>query len=201
MEHEHPMQLTYLTARTAVNLLLTFVFQLESAWASLEHGPRLITGSVSSLVDQLVRSATSVTANMQEGFGKASRESLTVFLRIARGSLYEVVDHLESIKLLVCSFVPVTEQMDVLYKSWKVLQDQFDEEFTNYTKDSVRFIEMTLEPTDQNRQDQQDPEMPESSRTSGSSGSFELPELCRKTPETMIIVQDCNRKKRKLFDK
>ena len=46
------------------------------------------------LTDQLVRAARSATANLAEGYGRYHYVENTQFARQARGSLYEVLDHL-----------------------------------------------------------------------------------------------------------
>jgi four helix bundle protein len=46
------------------------------------------------LAGQLRRAATSVTANIAEGYGRFSYQENAQFCRQARGSLYEVRDHL-----------------------------------------------------------------------------------------------------------
>ena len=46
------------------------------------------------LADQLIRSARSVTANIAEGYGRFHYQENIQFCRQARGSLYEVLDHL-----------------------------------------------------------------------------------------------------------
>jgi four helix bundle protein len=46
------------------------------------------------LASQLRRAATSVTANIAEGFGRFGYQENAQFLRQARGSLYELRDHL-----------------------------------------------------------------------------------------------------------
>lgn len=53
------------------------------------------------VISQVSRSATSVTANLMEGIGKVTDESLHVFVRIARGSLWETLDHMESLRVLL----------------------------------------------------------------------------------------------------
>jgi four helix bundle protein len=47
-----------------------------------------------ALVQQLRRAATSITANIVEGFGRYSFQENIQFCRQARGSAYEVRDHL-----------------------------------------------------------------------------------------------------------
>jgi four helix bundle protein len=50
------------------------------------------------LIDQLLRSSRSITANIAEGFGRFHYQENIQFCRQARGSLLEVLDH------LICSF-------------------------------------------------------------------------------------------------
>ena len=45
------------------------------------------------LVDQVVRAARSVTANIAEGYGRYHYQENIQFCRQARGSLYELLDH------------------------------------------------------------------------------------------------------------
>jgi four helix bundle protein len=46
------------------------------------------------LSDQLIRAARSVTANIAEGYGRFHYQENIQFMRQARGSLFEVLDHL-----------------------------------------------------------------------------------------------------------
>jgi four helix bundle protein len=46
------------------------------------------------LADQLIRAARSVTANIAEGYGRFHYQENIQFMRQARGSLFEVLDHL-----------------------------------------------------------------------------------------------------------
>lgn len=46
------------------------------------------------LVDQIIRSSRSVTANISEGHGRFHFQENIQFCRIARGSLIETLDHL-----------------------------------------------------------------------------------------------------------
>ncbi len=47
-----------------------------------------------ALADQLVRASRSATANLAEGYGRYSYPDMVRFARQARGSLYEILDHL-----------------------------------------------------------------------------------------------------------
>lgn len=46
------------------------------------------------LTDQLIRASRSVTANNAEGYGRFHYQENIQFCRQARGSLYEIIDHL-----------------------------------------------------------------------------------------------------------
>ena len=46
------------------------------------------------LQDQLIRASRSVTANLAEGYGRFHYAENVQFARQARGSLYEIIDHL-----------------------------------------------------------------------------------------------------------
>ena len=47
-----------------------------------------------ALTDQLLRASRSITANLAEGHGRFHYQENIRFCRIARGSLFEVLDHL-----------------------------------------------------------------------------------------------------------
>ena len=57
------------------------------------------------LVDQVIRSSRSVTANLAEGFGRYHYQENIQFARIARGSLYETLDHV----ICMCDMNYITE--------------------------------------------------------------------------------------------
>lgn len=46
------------------------------------------------LVDQMIRASRSITANLAEGYGRFHFQESIQYCRQARGSLYELVDHL-----------------------------------------------------------------------------------------------------------
>ena len=46
------------------------------------------------LKDQMIRAARSVTANRAEGFGRYHYQEFIQHMRMARGSVYELLDHL-----------------------------------------------------------------------------------------------------------
>ena len=46
------------------------------------------------LKDQLIRASRSVTANIAEGYGRSHYQEYIQYCRQARGSLYEILDHL-----------------------------------------------------------------------------------------------------------
>lgn len=46
------------------------------------------------LSDQIIRASRSVTANIAEGYGRFYYQENILFCRQARGSLYELIDHL-----------------------------------------------------------------------------------------------------------
>jgi four helix bundle protein len=51
---------------------------------------RLPKAELYGLVSQIRRSGVSVASNIAEGFGRGSRADYTRFLKVARGSLYEI---------------------------------------------------------------------------------------------------------------
>lgn len=56
--------------------------------------PLLPNSEKYALVTQLQRAAVSITANISEGYGRFHYKESVQFYRIARGSLYELKDHL-----------------------------------------------------------------------------------------------------------
>lgn len=48
------------------------------------------------LIDQIIRSSRSVTANIAEGYGRHHYQENLQYLRQSRGSLYETLEHLHT---------------------------------------------------------------------------------------------------------
>ena len=59
-----------------------------------ELARRLPAGEKNRLSDQMIRASRSVTANIAEGYGRFHYQENIRFCRQARGSLYEIIDHL-----------------------------------------------------------------------------------------------------------
>ncbi len=55
------------------------------------------------LVDQLIRSTRKCPANIAEGYGRFHYQENIQYCRIARGSLYESIDHLSCAK--ECNYI------------------------------------------------------------------------------------------------
>jgi len=55
------------------------------------------------LFDQMIRASQSITANMAEGYGRYHFQDNIRFCRQSRGSVYELLDHIEG--ALECGYV------------------------------------------------------------------------------------------------
>ena len=85
---------------------MEFLFRKLIVWQKAVELARLVYVIVKkfpseeryALADQLRRAATSVSANIAEGNGRASNKDYAHFLAIARGSLYETITQLELAK-------------------------------------------------------------------------------------------------------
>jgi len=99
------------------------------------------------ICDQLVRSVTSIGANVAEGRGRATFPSVINFLGIARGSLFESIKHIEYLYV----FCPDDhkEELFNLHDAWKnkfipsfekqynVLLEEYIQEFSVDTQEFV----------------------------------------------------------------
>ncbi|MBP7637612.1 MAG: four helix bundle protein [Kiritimatiellae bacterium] len=74
------------------------------------------------LKDQIVRASRSVTANLAEGYGRHHHQENIQFCRIARGSLSETLDHLNTaLDEEYLSDKDYGELRSMLSDTWKVL--------------------------------------------------------------------------------
>jgi four helix bundle protein len=71
-----------------------------------------------SLTDQLLRASRSVTANIAEGHGRYHYQENIRFCRIARGSLFEVLDHL--ICANDCQLIPKETLLELKYEAEQI---------------------------------------------------------------------------------
>jgi four helix bundle protein len=72
------------------------------------------------LVDQIVRSSRSVTANIAEGYGRYHYQENIQYCRQARGSLFELLDHL--CVALDEQFIPLNLFNDLKTKTFRVIK-------------------------------------------------------------------------------
>ena len=78
-------------------------FEDLETWKSARELAQAVSKSVKTfpndekfrLVDQIIRSSRSVPANIAEGFGRFHFQENIQFCRQARGSLYELIDHVD----------------------------------------------------------------------------------------------------------
>ena len=68
------------------------------------------------LTSQIIRSVSSITANIAEGFGRYHHQENIQFCRIAKGSLTETLDHLT---VALDEKYITLEKFDELYKQYK----------------------------------------------------------------------------------
>ena len=69
------------------------------------------------LTDQIIRASRSIPANIAEGFGRFHHQENIQFCRIARGSLYETLEH------IICA----NEENLITEETYQELRNQFNE--------------------------------------------------------------------------
>ena len=72
------------------------------------------------LIDQIVRSSRSVTANIAEGYGRYRYQENIQYCRQARGSLFELLDHLYV--ALDEQYIPSNLFTDLKAETFKVIK-------------------------------------------------------------------------------
>jgi four helix bundle protein len=80
----------------------TRTFESLDVWGEARTLRRMISALVKTfpaveklrLADQMIRASRSVTANIAEGYGRYHFQENIQFCRQARGSLFELIDHL-----------------------------------------------------------------------------------------------------------
>ncbi len=69
------------------------------------------------LTDQIIRASRSISANIAEGFGRFNHQENIQFCRIARGSLYETLEH------IICAF----DESLITEEVYQELRSQFND--------------------------------------------------------------------------
>jgi four helix bundle protein len=90
-----------------------------------------------NFVSQLNRSALSIPSNIAEGWGRESKGSFTNFLKIARGSLYELETQiiiLKEVELVTEDYT--TSILDLITEEIKILNSLIKSINNKVTKDS-----------------------------------------------------------------
>lgn len=93
-----------------------------------------------SLCDQLIRASTSVSANIAEGRGRASYPFMISFMSIARGSLFEVFEHLRFIKVFFIE-QSFCEEIENLQEKWGKCLELFEKNWEELLNESLNFLE------------------------------------------------------------
>lgn len=106
----------YKGCRVACDATLRLLIECPTTAATTTIHASLCT----NIGDQLSRSATSVTANLAEGDGRASSLQRIAFAKIARGSLLESIDHVRTLSHLdeACGSVEWTESRKRCIQQW-----------------------------------------------------------------------------------
>jgi four helix bundle protein len=71
------------------------------------------------LADQMIRASGSATACIAEGYGRFHFKENVQFCRQARGSLYELIDHVDVAE--ECSYIPTEEAKELNAKTKKAI--------------------------------------------------------------------------------
>jgi four helix bundle protein len=96
MEHVEESQTTYNKDKDFTTLICWKDAREVKLYFYKKIIPKLPVEEKFNLTNQIRRAAVSVTANISEGYGRYHYQEGIQFYRIARGSLYELKDHLIS---------------------------------------------------------------------------------------------------------
>jgi four helix bundle protein len=96
MEHVEESQTTYNKDKDFTTLICWKDAREVKLYFYKKIIPKLPAEEKFNLTNQIRRAAVSVTANISEGYGRYHYQEGIQFYRIARGSLYELKDHLIS---------------------------------------------------------------------------------------------------------
>jgi four helix bundle protein len=89
-----------------------------------------------AITSQIRRASTSIPANIAEGYGRETTPSFVSFLRISKGSLYELESHLimaEKLNYLDSGKLnDIQEEIEVLGKMLNTLIRKLNQRITNH---------------------------------------------------------------------
>jgi four helix bundle protein len=130
----------YGTLRRHVNAVLRLAWFIDTATDA-----KATLSGLASLVSQLTRSATSVTANLCEGEGRTRTNGhYRQFLLIARGSFVEVVDHLATFEAWFALDAPARKVFGALHDDVTLHPTTLKADTVTLLKEFDTFLATTL---------------------------------------------------------
>lgn len=108
------------------------------------------------ICDQLLRCSTSVSANLAEGRGRSSYGSLISFVSFARGSLFEVFEHLSFLKNIllnvwenrgtIITHEKLKKRLNDLNIKWTEARVSFQEDWNILLKEGIEDLQDPAKP-------------------------------------------------------